>query len=200
MPVIATGASVVHTYVDAAADLDKAVDIVTNAKTRRVTICNALDTVLVHADVASDFLWKVVAPLKEKKVQIRCDKRSLKIIGNAGVAAGPEDFGREFLDYVLSVKVVDSADEAIAHIEKHSLMHSEAIVTEDAAMAERFLNEVDAACVYWNASTQFSDGAQFGLGAEIGISTQKLHVRGPFALQGLTSMKWVVRGEGQVRD
>jgi len=141
----------------------------------------------------------VVPLLKEKKVEIRCDERALAFVGSEGVVATPEDFGHEFLDTILSVKVVDSLDEAILHITRYSLKHSEAIVTENVEVAERFLNEVDAACVYWNASTQYSDGAQFGLGAEIGISTQKLHVRGPFALEGLTSMKWVIRGNGQCR-
>jgi len=199
VPMIETGASVVHTYVDREADLDMAAAIVVNEKTRRVSICNTLDTVLVHADVASTFLKRVVPLLKEKKVEIRCDERALAFVGSEGVVATPEDFGHEFLDTILSVKVVDSLDEAILHITRYSLKHSEAIVTENVEVAERFLNEVDAACVYWNASTQYSDGAQFGLGAEIGISTQKLHVRGPFALEGLTSMKWVIRGNGQCR-
>jgi glutamate-5-semialdehyde dehydrogenase len=199
VPAINTGASVVHTYVDSDADLNKAVAIVTNAKTRRVSICNTLDTVLVHVDVAEKFLERLVPALQSHNVEIRCDERSLAFVGDAGIAAEANDFGREFLDYVLSIKVVDSLDEAIDHITRYSLKHSEAIVTENTETAERFLNEVDAACVYWNASTQFSDGSQFGLGAEIGISTQKLHVRGPFALEGLTSMKWVIRGNGQCR-
>lgn len=192
VPVIETGASVVHTYVDAAADLNMAVDIVVNAKTRRVSICNALDTLLVHATVAEEFL---------KKLGVSPGARSISMAGHS-VELRFDDaaFGKEFLDYVLAIKVVDSLDEALEHIARYSLKHSEAIVTKDREVAERFLREVDAACVYWNASTQYSDGAQFGLGAEIGISTQKLHVRGPFALEGLTSMKWVIRGNGQVRN
>lgn len=200
VPVIETGASVVHTYVDEAADLDMAAAIVVNAKTRRVSICNTLDTVLVHARVAEDFLKRVTPLLRAKQVELRCDERALAIVGTEGVAATNEDFGKEFLDYILSVKVVGSVDEAIAHITLYSLKHSEAIVTENRDTAERFLRDVDAACVYWNASTQFSDGAQFGLGAEMGISTQKLHARGPFALEGLTTHKWLVRGGGQVRE
>lgn len=199
IPVIETGASVVHTYVDKDADLDKAAAIVVNAKTRRVSICNTLDTLLVHEKIAEKFLKKLTPLLRAKNVEMRCDERALVIVGKEGVKAKPDDFGKEFLDYILAIKVVDSYEEAVEHIAQHSLKHSEAIVTENATIAERFLHEVDAACVYWNASTQFSDGAQFGLGAEIGISTQKLHVRGPFALEGLTTFKWVGRGDGQTR-
>lgn len=199
IPVIETGASVVHTYVDAEADIEKAAAIVVNAKTRRVSICNTLDTLLVHSAIAERFLTRVVPLLQEKNVELRGDARALNWLGPDGVLAKEEDFGKEFLDTILAIKVVDSVDDAIAHIAHHSLKHSEAIVTENAEVAERFLKEIDAACVYWNASTQFSDGAQFGLGAEMGVSTQKLHARGPFALEGLTSYKWIVRGEGQVR-
>jgi glutamate-5-semialdehyde dehydrogenase len=199
VPVIETGASVVHTYIDKEADLAKAAEIVVNSKTRRVSICNTLDTMLVHADVADVFLKQVTPLFKEHKVQIRGDERAMATLGGDGFPASDQDFGKEFLDYIVSVKVVDTIEDAIAHITKYSLKHSEAIVTENVDTAERFLKEVDAACVYWNASTQFSDGAQFGLGAEIGISTQKLHVRGPFALEGLTSMKWKIRGSGQIR-
>ncbi|HCW31959.1 TPA: glutamate-5-semialdehyde dehydrogenase [Candidatus Peregrinibacteria bacterium] len=199
VPVIETGASVVHTYIDKVVNIEMAVAIVVNAKTRRVSICNALDTILVHEKIAQEFLTILAPLLREKEVELRCDERALAIVGGDGVAATDHDFGKEFLDYILAVKVVDDFDEALKHIAKYSLKHSEAIITEDAKVGERFLNEVDAACVYWNASTQFSDGAQFGLGAEIGISTQKLHVRGPFALEGLTTFKWVVRGDGQVR-
>lgn len=218
VPVIETGASVVHTYVDRAADLEKATAIVMNAKTRRVSICGALDTLLVHADCAESFLRTAVSQFEAKGVELRCDSRSFCILrctrcghspeeactldphaSKSIVLAKPEDFGCEFLDTILAIKVVDSLEDALDHIARYSLKHSEAVVTEDAAVAERFLKEVDAAVVYWNTSTQFSDGAQFGLGAEIGISTQKLHIRGPFALEGLTSFKWVVRGDGQVR-
>jgi glutamate-5-semialdehyde dehydrogenase len=199
VPVIETGASVVHTYVDKDADLDKSADIAVNAKTRRVSICNTLDTLLVQADIAEEFLGKITPMLREKNVELRCDEKALSIVGSEGIAAQVDDFGKEFLDYILAIKVVSSLDEAIDHIAEHSLKHSEAICTENKETAERFLREVDAAAVYVNASTQFSDGAQFGLGAEIGISTQKLHVRGPFALEGLTTFKWVVRGNGQTR-
>ncbi len=209
VPVIETGASVVHTYVDEFADMEKAVAVVVNAKTRRVTICNTLDTILVHESIAARFLEAVAGPLHGKGVELRCDPKSFSLIKNSfsPVGAEPswlkpareEDFGKEFLDTILAIKVVASVDEALEHIAAYSLKHSEAIVSENREVAERFLREVDAAVVYWNASTQFSDGAEFGLGAEIGISTQKLHVRGPFALEGLTSMKWVVRGEGQIR-
>lgn len=184
VPVIETGASVVHTYVDEAADFEMAVNIVVNAKTRRVSICNALDTLLVHEKIAEKFLAMLTPRLHEAGVKIRIDEAA---------------FGIEFLDYVLAIKTVKSLNEALDHIAKYSLKHSEAIVTEDRATAERFLREVDAACVYWNASTQFTDGAQFGLGAEMGVSTQKIHARGPFALEGLTTYKWVVYGEGQIR-
>lgn len=219
VPVIETGASVVHTYVDREVDIEMAVKVVVNAKTRRVSICNALDALLVHADVAEEFLRKLNPLLVEKNVEVRCDPRSLCVLkckkcghaegeacdldSNAPTnlhSATAEDFGKEFLDYILAVKVVDSLNEAIEHITRYSLKHSEAILTSNATTAERFLQEVDAACVYWNASTQFSDGAEFGLGAEMGVSTQKLHARGPFALEGLTTYKWVIRGEGQTRS
>ncbi|MBT5015954.1 glutamate-5-semialdehyde dehydrogenase [Candidatus Peregrinibacteria bacterium] len=199
IPVIETGASVVHTYIDKDADLDKSAEIVVNAKTRRVSICNTLDTLLIHADVLEEFLGKAEPLLSEKNVELRCDEQALAVVGSKGVAAQPDDFGKEFLDYILAIKVVNSVNEAIDHISKYSLKHSEAICTENKETAERFLQEIDAAAVYVNASTQFSDGAQFGLGAEIGISTQKLHVRGPFALEGLTTFKWLVRGDGQTR-
>lgn len=197
VPVIETGASVVHTYVDAAADLDMAVAIVVNAKTRRVSICNALDTLLVHEKIAEEFLKKLGI-----SSEVAAGKATTISIGEHDVELRYDEagFGKEFLDYVMAVKIVKSLDDALGHIAKYSLKHSEAIVTQDRATAERFLKEVDAACVYWNASTQFSDGAQFGLGAEMGISTQKLHARGPFALEGLTTYKWVIYGDGQVRE
>lgn len=203
VPVIETGASVVHTYVDDQVDHQMAIDILTNAKCRRVSICNSLDTVLIHEKSADKVLPGMVEKMKKYDVEIRADERAYAAMEDTGyeklVKAKAEDFGYEFLDYILSVKVVGSMDEALDHIYEHSLKHSEAIVTANPENAERFLNEVDAACVYANASTQYSDGAQFGLGAEIGISTQKLHVRGPFALEGLCSYKWVVRGEGHCR-
>jgi glutamate-5-semialdehyde dehydrogenase len=215
IPVIETGASVVHTYVHSDADLEKAVKIVMNAKLRRVSICNTLDSLVLHKDIAQKFLQQFVTFLpvngyKATRLEFRADARAFSILNNIKQPksdkfkmtlkkAGADDFHTEFLDYILAVKVVNGLDEALEHIAVHSLKHSEAIITEDRKTAERFLAEVDAACVYWNASTQFSDGAQFGLGAEIGISTQKLHVRGPFALEGLTSYKWVIEGDGQVR-
>jgi glutamate-5-semialdehyde dehydrogenase len=207
VPVIETGASVVHAYVDRAVDAAQAVELILNSKMRRVSICNALDTLLLHRDA----LEAVGRPLArrlaaaEPPVEVRADPRALLVFA-AGLPQGrvkpadpARDFDMEFLDYVLAVRVVDSLDEALEHIRRHSLNHTEAVFTTDPAVAERFLREVDAACVMHNASTQFTDGNQFGLGAEIGISTQRLHVRGPFALEGLTSMKWVVRGAGQVR-
>jgi len=185
IPTIETGASVVHLYVDAKANLDKALKVAINSKTRRVSICNALDTLLVHEKIAKKFLEKLVPEMEKKGVKIHKGKSA--------------QFDREWLSYDLNVKVVKSLDEAIAHIQKHSLQHTEAICTEDKKAAEKFLNEVDAACVYQNLSTQFSDGGEFGLGAEIGISTQKMHARGPFALEALTTYKWVGRGKYEVR-
>jgi glutamate-5-semialdehyde dehydrogenase len=214
IPVIETGASVVHTYVHEDADVSMAVKIVMNAKLRRVSICNTLDSLLVHKSVAEKFLKTLALalpknPYKATKLTIKADAEAFNILRKTSkpkvfkltiLKAKPADFHEEFLDYCLAVKVIDSLDQALEHISRHSLKHSEAIVTESANVAQKFLNSVDAACVYWNASTQFSDGAQFGLGSEIGISTQKLHVRGPFALEGLTSYKWVVEGTGQVRN
>jgi glutamate-5-semialdehyde dehydrogenase len=205
MPAITGGIGVCHTYVDAAADLDRAVRIVHNAKVQRPTVCNALDTVIVHSAVAAAFLPRLAADFALAGVEMRCDPRSLAIIqdGASGqanaVPASPGDFGQEFLALVASVAVVDSFDQAVRHIEKYGSGHSEAIVTEDAVAAERFLNEVDAAAVFHNASTRFNDGGEFGLGAEVAISTNKLHARGPMGLREITSYKWVVRGEGHVR-
>lgn len=213
VPVIETGASVVHTYVHEDADIAKAVEIVMNGKLRRISICNTLDSLLLHQAIAEKFLKSFVAALPKnpygaKKLELRADAGSLSLLRKVSAPQGFDlhfqkasgsDFDQEFLDYILSVKLIRGLPEAIEHITRHSLKHSEAIVTEDRVTAERFLREVDAACVYWNASTQFSDGGQFGLGAEIGISTQKLHVRGPFALEGLTSYKWIIEGTGQIR-
>jgi len=202
IPVIETGASVVHVYVDKDADIKKAVDIVVNSKTRRVSICNALDVLLVHKDIASEFLPQLTKPLEEKKVEIHADEEIQKLLSPYSLLLSPDekDFDTEFLDYKMTIKLVSDLQEALDHIAEHSLKHSEAIVTENKETAEKFLKSVDSACCYHNASTQFSDGAQFGLGAEIGISTQKLHVRGPFALEGLTTFKWVIRGDGQIRQ
>ncbi|MGI4750467.1 MAG: glutamate-5-semialdehyde dehydrogenase [Janthinobacterium lividum] len=203
VPVIETGAGVCHTYVEKTADLEKAAAIVVNAKVSRPSVCNALDTVLVDAEVAEKLLLKTASQLKEYQVEIFADERAYSILKNNNYPylkeAKPEDFGREFLDYKCSIKVVSGYEEAVEHIEKYSSKHSEAIISEDSNLCENFLNEVDAAAVYINASTRFTDGGEFGLGAEIGISTQKLHARGPFALEKLVTEKWIVRGNGQVR-
>lgn len=202
MPVVTGGVGVCHTYVHSAADLDKAIDIVDNAKRRRVSICNALDTVLVDAAIASEFLPALGRQWSDAGVEMRCDTASEAILQSAGIAVRPAaaaDFGTEFLSMVAAVRVVESLDEALAHLERYGSGHSEAIVTEDYSAAERFLREVDAAAIYVNASTQFTDGGQFGLGSEVGISTQKMHARGPMGLRELTSYKWIIRGTGQVR-
>ncbi len=203
MPVVEGGVGVCHTYVDSAADIDKAIAIANNAKVQRPTVCNALDTLLVHADIAERFLPQVAGEWAEAGVEMRCDERAfaiLKPIPSLNLTPCSEaDWGREFLALIAAIKVVDSLDEALGHIEHYGSGHSEAIVTEDYSAALRFLNEVDAACVYVNASTRFTDGGQFGLGAEVGISTQKLHARGPMGLKELTTYKWVIFGSGQVR-
>jgi glutamate-5-semialdehyde dehydrogenase len=204
MPSVTGGIGVCHTYVDAAADLDQAADIVYNAKVRRPSICNALDTLLVHSGVAPEFLPKIAGNLASAGVELHCDHRALSILGpQHGLTVLPavdNDWGKEFLALIAAVKVVDSLEEALEHIEKYGSGHSEAIVTENYSSAMRFTGEVDAAAVYVNASTQFTDGGEFGLGAEIGISTQKFHARGPMGLRELTSYKWVLMGRGQVRD
>ncbi len=204
IPVIETGASVVHTYFDRAADLEKGRAVICNAKTRRISVCNALDCVLIHQDRLAD-LPSLCLPLAEKNVEIHADDQAFNALKdsypeNLLVHITPDDYGREYLALKLAVVTVSSIDAALQHIYDYSLKHSEAIITEDPAAAERFLNEVDAACVYVNASTAFTDGAQFGLGAEIGISTQKMHARGPMGLRELTSYKWLVRGNGQTRE
>ncbi|WP_353134017.1 glutamate-5-semialdehyde dehydrogenase [Pseudopedobacter sp.] len=203
VPVIETGAGVCHTYVEETGDLDKAADIITNAKVTRPSVCNSLDSIVVDQQVASDLLKKVAPKLAAYNVEIFADDRSFKVLDEVGYSylqhAKPEDFGREFLDFKCSVKVVDSFDEAINHITEHSSKHSEAIVSKDQGKIDRFMNDIDAAAVYSNASTRFTDGGEFGLGAEIGISTQKLHARGPFALEKLVTEKWFVTGDGQIR-
>jgi len=203
MPVVTGGIGVCHTYVDNSADLDKAVAIAYNAKVQRPTVCNALDTLLVHANVAQSYLPRIATEWGRAGVEMHCDQRALEIIQTLPslkvVSATDEVWGKEFLALVAAIKVVGSLDEALEHIEHYGSGHSEAIVTEDYTAAMRFLNEVDAACVYVNASTRFTDGGQFGLGAEVGISTQKLHARGPMGLKELTSYKWIVLGNGQVR-
>lgn len=203
VPVIETGAGIVHTYVDETADLKKAQAIVTNAKSRRVSVCNALDTLLIHSARLNDLPEMVRALGADHEVTIYADPKSHeKLVGvYPGVlhAADDTSFGTEFLDYKMSVACVDSLEEALDHIDRYSSRHSEAIVAEDQAVLDRFIAAVDAAAVYTNASTAFTDGGQFGMGAEIGISTQKLHARGPMAIPELTSYKWVVRGAGQIR-
>ena len=209
MPVVSGGVGVCHTYVDKSADLNKATAIVYNAKVQRPTVCNALDCVLVHSQVAQDYLPSIAREWAKAGVEMHCDERAMAIlkandvilneVKNLLVPATDEDWGKEFLSLTAAIKVVDSLDEALEHIAKYGSGHSEAIITEDYSAAMRFLNEVDAACVYANASTRFTDGSQFGLGAEIGISTQKFHARGPMALKELTSYKWIIFGSGQVR-
>jgi len=203
MPVVSGGIGVCHTYVDRSADVDKAVAIAFNAKVQRPTVCNALDTLLIHSDIAERCLPLVGAEWAKAGVEMHCDERSLAILkSNASlklVPATDDDWGKEFLSLVAAVKVVDSLDEALEYIERYGSGHSEAIITEEYGAAMRFLNEVDAACVYVNASTRFTDGGQFGLGAEVGISTQKFHGRGPLGLKELTSYKWIIFGSGQVR-
>jgi glutamate-5-semialdehyde dehydrogenase len=209
MPVITGGIGVCHTYVDKSANVTKAVAIAYNAKVQRPTVCNALDCILVHSEIAQAYLPAVAREWAKAGVEMHCDRRALAIlkagdvipneVKNLLVPATDEDWGKEYLSLQAAIKVVDSLDEALRHIEKYGSGHSEAIVTEDHSAATRFLNEVDAACVYANASTRFTDGSQFGLGAEIGISTQKFHARGPMALKELTSYKWIIQGTGQVR-
>ena len=203
MPVLTGGIGVCHTYVDKSADVNKAVAIAYNAKVQRPTVCNALDTLLVHSAIAPKYLPLIAAEWDKAGVEMHCDKRALSILGPVPalkvMPAKTDDWGKEFLSLIAAVKIVDSLDEAIQHIARYGSGHSEAIVTEDKAAADRFLNEVDAACVYANASTRFTDVGQFGLGAEIGISTQKFHARGPMALREITSYKWIIIGNGQVR-
>lgn len=203
IPVIETGAGVCHAYFDAAADLEKGKAIVNNAKTRRVSVCNALDCLIIHADRLSD-LPQLCAPLAESKVRIEADERAYAALkghypNELLIPATEKSFGTEFLSYAMALKTVDSLDQALEHIAFYGSGHSECIITEDQKAADRFLLYVDAACVYANAPASFTDGAQFGLGAEIGISTQKLHARGPMALEEITTYKWLIRGNGQVR-
>lgn len=203
IPVIAGGIGVCHTYVDRSANLKDATAIAYNAKVQRPTVCNALDCLLVHRDIARDYLPMIAREWSKAGVEIHCDEHAFKILSPLSslklVPATERDWGKEFLALAAAVKVVDSLDEALEHIERYGSGHSEAIVTEDYSSAMRFLNEVDAAAVYVNASTRFTDGSQFGLGAEIGISTQKLHARGPLGLKELTTYKWIALGSGQVR-
>ena len=204
MPVILGGVGVCHTYVDASADVKNAVAIAYNAKVQRPTVCNALDTLLVHSGVAPVYLPAIAREWAKAGVEMHCDLRALSILGPSETLnvkpATEEDWGTEFLSFTASVKVVDSLEEALEHIERYGSGHSEAIITEDYSKAMRFLDDVDAAAVFVNASTRFTDGSQFGLGAEVAISTNKMHARGPMGLRELTSYKWIVMGTGQVRD
>ena len=203
IPVVAGGAGVCHTYVDASANIDDAVAIVYNAKAQKPSACNALDTILVHKDISTAFLPKVAFELAKTSVELHCDPVSMAILsGQPGLKLVPsteDDWGKEYLALTAAIKVVDSLDAALDHIDSYGDGHSEAIVTENYSNARRFMNEVDAAAVYVNASTRFTDGAQFGLGAEVGISTQKMHARGPMGLKEITSYKWLVYGSGQIR-
>ena len=199
VPVIETGVGNCHVFVDESADLEMAVNIVNNGKTSRPSVCNAVESLLVHKNIAATFLPLMKNALDKHKVEIRGCETTRKILQNSVSIATEEDYATEFLDYIISVKVVNSIDEAIAHISKYSTKHSEAIVTTSLINAEKFQREIDAAAVYVNASTRFTDGGEFGFGAEIGISTQKLHVRGPMGLNELTSMKYLVNGNGQIR-
>ncbi len=198
IPVIETGTGNCHIYVDKDADLDKAIPIVINAKTQRIGVCNAAESLIVHEDIKDKFLPLFAKAMKEHNVEVRADAESKGLIPEA-LDATEEDFGKEYLDYIISVKTVKSVDEAIDHINKYNTGHSETIVTENKETAQRFLDRVDAACVYSNVSTRFTDGFEFGFGAEIGISTQKLHARGPMGLKELTSYKYQIYGDGQIR-
>ncbi|MCL9967845.1 MAG: glutamate-5-semialdehyde dehydrogenase [Aquirufa antheringensis] len=203
VPTIETGAGVCHTYVAASAELSMAVNIVVNAKVSRPSVCNSLDTIVVHQSIAAEFLRLVAVPLQNYSVKIYADNVAFETLAQVSYPflerATESDFGREFLDFACSIKVVRDLPEALAHISNYSSRHSEAIVSSDEIEAKFFLSTVDAAAVYWNASTRFTDGGEFGLGAEIGISTQKLHARGPFALEKLVTEKWIGIGQGQIR-
>ena len=199
IPVIETGTGNCHIYVDETADLSMAVDIILNAKTQRVGVCNACESIVVHENVREKLLPVLEERLKEKHVEMRADEKAREYMPEAEEAT-EEDWGKEYLDYIVSIKTVSSIDEAIAHINRYNTKHSEAIITNDYTHAQKFLDEIDAAVVYVNASTRFTDGFEFGYGAEIGISTQKLHARGPMGLLALTSIKFVVYGNGQVRS
>ncbi|QFJ55658.1 glutamate-5-semialdehyde dehydrogenase [Pseudobutyrivibrio xylanivorans] len=198
VPVIETGSGNCHIYVDYDADIDMAISIIVNAKTQRIGVCNAAESLVIHEDIAPKLLPELNTALREKGVQIFADDKARKLMEGSEVAT-EQDFGTEYLDYIISVKTVSSVEEAIEHINKYNTGHSEAIITKDDTSAEKFLNGIDAACVYVNASTRFTDGFEFGFGAEIGISTQKLHARGPMGLMALTSYKYTIYGDGQIR-
>ncbi len=198
VPVIETGTGNCHVYVDESADLDMAVEIIFNAKTQRIGVCNACESLVVHEKITDRLLPRLVQKLKEKDVQVRGDEKSRSVCAEI-VPALEEDWGKEYLDYIISIKTVKNIDEAIAHINRYNTGHSEAIITRDYENSQKFLDQIDAAAVYVNASTRFTDGFEFGFGGEIGISTQKLHARGPMGLKELTSTKYIIYGNGQVR-
>ncbi len=199
VPVIETGAGNCHIYVDADADIDMARDIVFNAKTSRPSVCNAAEKLIIHKDIYKEALPVIAEKLMEKNVEIRGDERVCELLGSKAKAATEEDWSTEYNDYIMSVKIVDSIEEAVDHIERYSTKHSEAIITKNVASADYFTKNIDSACVYVNASTRFTDGGEMGLGAEIGISTQKLHARGPMGLEQIVSYKYIIHGNGQIR-
>ena len=198
IPVIETGTGNCHIYVDESADFNMAIDIVLNAKTQRPGVCNAAEKLLIHENISKEFLPKVVKALREKNVEIRGDEKSKEVVDDI-ILAKDEEWDKEYLDYIIAVKIVENVDEAIKHLNNHGTKHSEAIITESYKNSQKFLERVDAAAVYVNASTRFTDGSEFGFGAEIGISTQKLHARGPMGLKELTSTKYIIYGNGQIR-
>lgn len=199
VPVIETGAGICHVYVDKFADKKMAVEITTNAKVQRPSVCNAIENLVIHQDVAQEYLPAIADELQKYNVELRGDEKVCEILGDKATLATAEDWDTEYNDYIIAIKIVSSIDEAIDFINEHNTKHSEAIITENYTRSQKFLDEIDAACVYVNASTRFTDGFEFGFGAEIGISTQKLHARGPMGLEALTSTKYVIRGNGQIR-
>jgi glutamate-5-semialdehyde dehydrogenase len=200
VPVIETGAGNCHIYVDETANLQMAENIIINAKTQRPSVCNATEKLLVNAEIAADFLPQIATALANSHVEIRGDEQTCQILGDQARPARPEDWDTEYNDYIIAIKVVHTLDEAISHINQHNTKHSEAIITTNYEHSQRFTQQIDAACVYVNASTRFTDGFEFGFGAEIGISTQKLHARGPMGLKELTTTKYVILGQGQIRE
>lgn len=199
VPVIETGAGICHVYVDKFADKKMAVEITTNAKVQRPSVCNAIENLVIHQDVAQEYLPAIADELQKYNVELRGDEKVCEILGDKATLATAEDWDTEYNDYIIAIKIVSSIDEAIDFINEHNTKHSEATITENYTRSQKFLDEIDAACVYVNASTRFTDGFEFGFGAEIGISTQKLHARGPMGLEALTSTKYVIRGNGQIR-
>lgn len=199
VPVIETGAGICHVYIDKFADKKMAVEITTNAKVQRPSVCNAIENLVIHQDVAQEYLPAIADELQKYNVELRGDEKVCEILRDKATLATAEDWDTEYNDYIIAIKIVSSIDEAIDFINEHNTKHSEAIITENYTRSQKFLDEIDAACVYVNASTRFTDGFEFGFGAEIGISTQKLHARGPMGLEALTSTKYVIRGNGQIR-